>query len=158
MKKAYIRVVSYGKRVKKARKQAGFTQDDLSSAVKKLPGVDKNDFTQAYVSRVENRSDYGLTYAVHIAKVTGVNPTWLVFGEGEMFTKPELSKSNAADWSRFLLDFSRGYEERAGIKLGDNFHAEVISVGLELGLGMPVPHTSEQIEQFKQTFESVFQK
>ncbi|MGJ8525209.1 HTH-type transcriptional regulator PrtR [Halomonadaceae bacterium LMG 33818] len=63
-----------GKRVRKARKQAGLNQAELAEKI----GI-----RQATISELEN-SLGSTTHLVSIAKACGVNVDWLATGEGEM--------------------------------------------------------------------------
>lgn len=68
-----------GMRVKQARKHAKLTQVELAKAI---------DTSQGAISDLENGRNESSTNLVQMAKVMGVNPTWLATGEGEMLDQP----------------------------------------------------------------------
>lgn len=64
-----------GKRLRKARKDAGMTQKELADAV---------DAKQGAVSDLENGRNNSSTKLVEMALTLGVNPRWLSTGEGDI--------------------------------------------------------------------------
>lgn len=62
-------------RLKQARKNAKMTQNDLAKAIK---------ISQGSISDLESGRNKSTTNLVEMAKVLGVNPTWLATGQGEI--------------------------------------------------------------------------
>lgn len=67
-----------GSRVRKARKSAGLTQNELAK---------KAGSKQAVISDIENGRNKTSSALYDIAIATGVNPNWLLRGEGEMLER-----------------------------------------------------------------------
>ena len=65
-----------GNRVRKARKSAGLTQNELAK---------KASSKQAVISDIENGRNKNSSALYDIAIATGVNPNWLLRGKGERF-------------------------------------------------------------------------
>ena len=73
-------------RIKKARLDAGLTQDGLAKEVNRLThnesDVDRNKFTQVQVSDLERGKSHRSVYLPHIAVACGVSAAYLAFGIG----------------------------------------------------------------------------
>ncbi len=72
--------MSIGKRLRKARKEAGMTQVVLS----KISQID-----QARISALESGVQKSSVYLVRLATALGVDPVWLETGEETKFVKNE---------------------------------------------------------------------
>lgn len=77
--------MNLAQRLQKARKDAGFTQQELVKEVNKLTiyertGAAENAFTQAQVSDLERGKVQRSGYLPHIAVACGVSTAWLLFG------------------------------------------------------------------------------
>lgn len=73
-------------RLKLSRKNAGFTQIQVSEAVK---------MAQATYSQLERGIVKSTSKIVEIAQILNVNPNWLATGQGEMTAKPTIAELQA---------------------------------------------------------------
>ena len=69
-------------RVKAAREYAGMTQEEMVEKIKDLPGVES--FTQQALDKLELGMTKKSAFIIHIAHLSGINPQWLAFGQGNM--------------------------------------------------------------------------
>jgi transcriptional regulator with XRE-family HTH domain len=77
--------MNLAQRVKQARKNAGFTQQELVKEVNRLTkfetmGAEPGAFTQAQVSDLERGKVNRSSYLPHIAVACRVSAAWLLFG------------------------------------------------------------------------------
>ncbi len=74
-----------GKRLKEIRKLRNMTQGKLASSINTSAG---------YISEVESGKKVpGSNFLISLKRVYGVNPTWLLIGEGEMFKSDSDTKN-----------------------------------------------------------------
>lgn len=75
-----MNIEKLGDRVRKARKHAGFTQNQLAKKVETSQGA---------ISDIENGRNKDSSSLYDIAKVTGVSADWLIKNQGEMLDAPK---------------------------------------------------------------------
>jgi SOS-response transcriptional repressor LexA len=80
--------LTFTDRIKKARREAGLSQNALAQAMSQI--FDKKKISRSAIAQWESSKTNGIEAAnlLKATKVLGVNPDWLQFGEGQMRATP----------------------------------------------------------------------
>ena len=72
--------LTFGKRLRKARKEANMTQDDLAGAISNM--IDQKRISRTCVTQWESGNSVGIegSSLIKVAKILNVTPEWLIFG------------------------------------------------------------------------------
>lgn len=120
-------------RLRRARKYAGLSQEELANAV----GI-----TQGVISHIESGESSGSKHLIAIARALKVNPTWLSEGYGDMLMilntsdGQSVSKETSEAFFKMLEGASNGTFSDDEAKILRDFHRENVRETLKINSGV----------------------
>lgn len=119
--------VPFNKRIREARRNRNWTQEQLAAVLSAMPGMPK--IKQTHIERMENRAEGSRSYyTAQIAEVCGVSPIWLATGEGEKVRPTDLPDDALAVGAAWF--FLKGATK-------DNFAADLLETAINF---LPAEH------------------